>query len=651
MVIRARRRAWHGLDGESAVLQQGEDTMASRASGAAAQSGKTPGVSFAACPTVTLCPSGVKMRATAALFALAAGAFAGCASTPAPTVQATGTAPSVDASDDARIVSATGPEAGIANPLPASPTASLAGTATPFATKNALYTPVPFSSVPGWTTDNVVESWEAFRRGCGVLGGKPGWAAPCAASRGIDPNNSASVRRFFEDNFTVYQIRNVDKTTRGVLTGYYEPILKGSRERRAPYVYPIYGVPHDMLFLDSRRLPPNARGTPVPARVEGRNVIPLATVPMSGKTYTLRLGDSTPDIRDKKLRLRRSGSEIVPYYARAEIERGRLNAPVLAYVEDPAMLYSMQLQGAGKIRLPDGSIMRLAYAEQNGLAFNPPVASAGSKGRKILVRGVEIDLEEGTVTTQNTQETASTSTPDDAPQSSLLRSAQDTDQPDAASAIASGNADSPPDSPLLRGFNLAKGAAPTVHPARVSPPSTAGTTNPAAIPSPRATDKATAPALASAPPLSYTFASSDPSYVFFRAIPDSPTGPIGALGVPLSAGRSAAIDPRTTPLGAPVFINANEGASGASSVTRLLMAQDAGGAIRGAVRADYFFGTGPQAQQQASRMKQPTQMWVLLPKGLRISAKETAVRVRGGPSVPTADCVVSDPDLCVDDTQ
>jgi membrane-bound lytic murein transglycosylase A len=81
------------------------------------------------------------------------------------------------------------------------------------------------------------------------------------------------------------------------------------------------------------------------------------------------------------------------------------------------------------------------------------------------------------------------------------------------------------------------------------------------------------------------------------------------------------------------------------------MAQDAGGAIRGAVRADYFFGTGPQAQQQASRMKQPTQMWVLLPKGLRISAKETAVRVRGGPSVPTADCVVSDPDLCVDDTQ
>ncbi|WP_350029575.1 3D domain-containing protein [Caballeronia sp. NCTM5] len=121
--------------------------------------------------------------------------------------------------------------------------------------------------------------------------------------------------------------------------------------------------------------------------------------------------------------------------------------------------------------------------------------------------------------------------------------------------------------------------------------------------------------------------------------------------MPLSAGRSAAIDPRTTPLGAPVFVNASEGGPAGASITRLLMAQDAGGAIRGAVRADYFFGTGPQAQQQASRMKQPTQMWVLLPKGLRISAKETGVRVRGGLAMPSADCVVSDPDLCVDDTQ
>ena len=559
---------------------------------------------------------------TRALAALAACALAGCAGAPPTASSVPMTAPSND--DDARMVPATGSEPGIANPLPASPVAPIGANATPFATKNALYTPVSFASLPGWSADNVAESWDAFRRSCGVLGGKPGWAAPCAASRSVDAKSNAAIRRFFEDNFTVYQIRNVDKSTRGVLTGYYEPILKGSRERRPPFVYPVYGVPTDMLFLDARRLPPGARGAAVPARIQGRSVIPLSTVTMSGKTYTLRIGDSVPDIRDKKLRLRREGADIVPYYSRAEIERGLSRAPVLAYVEDPAMLYSMQLQGAGKIVLPDGkSVIRLAYAEQNGFAFNPPVASAGTKGRRILVRGVEIDLEEGTVSTQNVQTTAS----DDAPQSALLRGAQD-----AGPDSAEGNADSAPASPLLRGFTLAKSAA--AHPARVSAPMKA---------------ESPSPSLANAAPIGYTFAASDPSYVFFRTIPDSPAGPIGALGVPLSAGRSAAIDPRTTPLGAPVFIDASEGAGG--SVTRLLMAQDAGGAIRGAVRADYFFGTGREAQQQASRMKQPAQMWVLLPKGLRISAKESGVRVRGGPMLPSADCVVSDPDLCVDDTQ
>ncbi|MFM0325590.1 MltA domain-containing protein [Caballeronia glebae] len=625
--------------------------MASRTSGAAAQPGTTSGESVAEPPAINAVTRRPRPAVAAvAAFALATAALAGCAgSPPSPSARAEGAATSSTASDDARMVSASGGEPGVVAPLPASPSASVGLNAAPFATKNALYTPVPFSSLPGWATDNVAESWDAFRRSCGVLSGKPAWAAPCAASRGVNAANAAAVRRFFEDNFTVYQILNVDRTARGVLTGYYEPILKGSRERRAPYLYPVYGVPTDMLFLDARRLPPGARGTPVAARIEGRSVIPLSTVSMSGKIYTLRVGDSVPDIRDKKMRLRREGADIVPYYSRADIERGLSKAPVLAYVEDPAMLYSMQLQGAGKIVLPDGkSVIRLAYAEQNGFAFNPPVASAGSKGRKILVRGVELDLEEGTVSTQNGKNDVGGAASDDAPQSSLLRGAQDAD-PDDASASIHGDAGGPPQSPLLRGFTLAKSAAaPAARPARVSAPTTASA---GIAPSARATDKAATPSLAGGAPIGYTFAASDPSYVFFRTIPDSPSGPIGALGVPLSPGRSAAIDPRTTPLGAPVFINASEGGPAGASVTRLLMAQDAGGAIRGAVRADYFFGTGPQAQQQASRMKQPAQMWVLLPKGLRISAKETGVRVRGGPAMPRADCVVSDPDLCVDDAQ
>jgi membrane-bound lytic murein transglycosylase A len=147
------------------------------------------------------------------------------------------------------------------------------------------------------------------------------------------------------------------------------------------------------------------------------------------------------------------------------------------------------------------------------------------------------------------------------------------------------------------------------------------------------------------------FAISDPSYVFFRRIPDSPDGPLGALGVPLSAGRSVAVDPRTTPLGAPVFVSTQDDPQAPGAIDRLMMAQDSGGAIQGAVRADYFYGFGQNAQAQASRTKERIRMWVLLPKGLHIAAQEATLKTRGGaPAVSNADCLVSDPDLCVDDT-
>jgi membrane-bound lytic murein transglycosylase A len=146
--------------------------------------------------------------------------------------------------------------------------------------------------------------------------------------------------------------------------------------------------------------------------------------------------------------------------------------------------------------------------------------------------------------------------------------------------------------------------------------------------------------------------SSDPSYVFFREIPDSPDGPIGTLGIPLTAGRSLAVDPRTTPLGFPVFVAATQPEK-KSTLNRLMLAQDTGGAIRGAVRADYFWGFGVAARSQANRMKENVRMWLLLPKGQRIRALESPLRTRslggGGSAGSEAECVVPDPDLCVED--
>lgn len=113
----------------------------------------------------------------------------------------------------------------------------------------------------------------------------------------------------------------------------------------------------------------------------------------------------------------------------------------------------------------------------------------------------------------------------------------------------------------------------------------------------------------------------NPSYVFFREekITDSTKGPKGALGVPLTPQRSIAIDPVYIPLGAPVFLATTQPNSPAT-LRRLMVAQDTGGAIRNPVRADFFWGFGPDAGELAGRMKQPGQMWVLLPLVLAVSA-------------------------------
>ena len=109
----------------------------------------------------------------------------------------------------------------------------------------------------------------------------------------------------------------------------------------------------------------------------------------------------------------------------------------------------------------------------------------------------------------------------------------------------------------------------------------------------------------------------NPSFVFFRelALPASgPDGPPGALGVPLTPRRSIAVDPKFVPLGAPVFL-ATLWPNSTRPLNQLMLAQDTGGAIRGPLRADFFWGFGEEAASLAGRMKQQGQMWLLWPKG------------------------------------
>ena len=114
----------------------------------------------------------------------------------------------------------------------------------------------------------------------------------------------------------------------------------------------------------------------------------------------------------------------------------------------------------------------------------------------------------------------------------------------------------------------------------------------------------------------------NPSLIFFRELPDAgepSEGPLGSLGVPLTAGRSLAVDPRFIPLGLPVILNT---AFESGPAQRLVVAQDTGSAIQGPHRADFFFGTGQAAGELAGRMKSPGQLIVLLPRTMTPSALE-----------------------------
>lgn len=195
--------------------------------------------------------------------------------------------------------------------------------------------PTTYNALDGWQDDAHAAAYKLFVDSCrvnapreraymarneGPVGVRAHWQRTCTlAEQNPEPSNEVA-RQFFETNFTPYKVETESKAT-GTLTGYYEPILNGSRKRQAPYLTPVYGVPKDL-------------------------------------------------------------GERKPYFTREEIEQGALKdrAPVLLYVEDPIMLFFLHIQGSGKVRLPDGSLVGLQYAGQNGHKFVPI-------GRELKERG------------------------------------------------------------------------------------------------------------------------------------------------------------------------------------------------------------------------------------------------------------------------
>ena len=203
----------------------------------------------------------------------------------------------------------------------------------PTEAKVASFKLVEFAELPGWNQDGLNEAWSAFRLSCSSLINKPDWHEPCDVANGVDGKDSVAVRQFFEAFFNPYQVINPDGTESGLITGYYEPLLRGARKRGGAFQTAIYQAPADLLTID--------------------------------------LVSAYPDLKGMRLRGQLSGNKVVPYPSRAELlQSDALTGKEICWVDDSVDAFFLQVQGSGRVFLVDTKeIIRVAYADQNGRPY------------------------------------------------------------------------------------------------------------------------------------------------------------------------------------------------------------------------------------------------------------------------------------------
>ena len=304
------------------------------------------------------------------------------------------------------------------------------------------------------------------------------WQGVCSAARDWP---AIEATRFFNESFETLRISD----GKAFATGYFEPEIAGSRTRQPGYA-PVYAVPDDLT-----------RGWP-------------ADIPESERTGTQPRG-----------RVNEAG-EFVRYYTRAEIEDGALEGRGLeiAWAKDPIELFFLQIQGSGRLRMDDGSIMRIGYASQNGRAYT-------GIGGLMRERGL---LGDGPG-----------------------------QYPGSMQGIIQYLRENPEDGRALMRENE--------------------------------------------------------SWVFFTEL--TGPGPLGSLGLPVTRENSVAVDPRYVPYGAPVYLDLDR-----DIADGLWVAQDTGGAIKGANRFDTFWGAGDDAREIAGGMTGRGTALILVPKGTHKRLKD-----------------------------
>ncbi|CDZ79111.1 Membrane-bound lytic murein transglycosylase A precursor [Legionella massiliensis] len=352
-----------------------------------------------------------------------------------------------------------------------------------------------FNELPGWDNAKVKKSLLAFQVSCKTfirqdpeefVGSEyidlkaKDWQPACHEALAIHPISEKSARKFFQQWFTPVEF-NDKEPVRGLFTGYYMAFLHGSKTKTKEFNVPIYGLPSNLISIN------------------------------------LELFD--PSLKNRRFIGRVAGGQVVPYYTRAEINKGAIakKAEVLVWVNSHVDRLFLEIQGSGTVELEDGSRIYVGYAGQNGA---PYTAIA-----KVLI-------DKGVMTRDN---------------ASMQH---------------------------IKSYLEA-------HPEEM--------------------DKVL---------------NQNKSFVFFRELKEDAA--LGAQGVALTPGYSLAVDRKWIPLGAPLWLKTTrpgiKDPDDAQELQRLMIAQDTGGAIRGLVRGDVYWGSGDRATYIAGHMKNKGHYWLLLPR-------------------------------------
>lgn len=357
-------------------------------------------------------------------------------------------------------------------PVAPQPVTVIAG---PTALSTGVAAAPPFEKSP-FDATSAARALKAFRISCpslvkrrdqsGLTQGSD-WQVACSAATGWADKDATN---FFAQNFELVQVGD----GKAFATGYYEPEIAGSRTQAPGYDVPVYKRPPDLIDVD--------------------------------------LGQFSDDLKGKKIRGRVKGQNFIPYADRTEIEEGGLAGRGLeiAWAADPVEFFFLQVQGSGRLKLPDGSVMRIGYDGQNGRDYT-------GIGKLMKDRGL-----------------------------------------------------------LGPGQTSMQGIVAWLH---------------------------------ANPEQGRAIMRENKSWVFFKEL--TGPGPLGALGLPVSAQATVAADPAFVPLGAPVLLSMDR-----TDANGVWIAQDTGGAIKGSNRFDTFWGAGETARATAGGMSARGTAFVLLPKGV-----------------------------------